>query len=165
MPDNLVDRYDQLVAEHLSPAQKLAAGLRALPGENEAFASTQAAWRFFVNENMTLPQIFKPVLTHVKEQIGVTCQQYVLVACDWCNLHYKTHKSKKGRVALANSKDLGYETFNGLAVSDTDGKPIGPLWIELRDEEGVHSTHGHGIRQPLSVLDEVIGSMQFTTDL
>lgn len=165
MPANLRERYDQLVAEHLSPGQKLAAGLRALPGEREAFASTQGAWRFFCNENTTLPQIFEPVLTYVTEQIGLACEQYVLVPCDWCNLHYKTHMSKKGRVALANSQDLGYETFNGLALSDNNGQPIGPLWMELRDAQGVHSTHDHFVREPLSVLDEVIGNMRFTTGL
>lgn len=165
MPENLKDRYDQLVAEHLSPAQKLSAGLRALPGENEAFASTQAAWRFFANENTTLQQIFQPVLAHVSEQVSADCEQHVLVACDWCNLHYKNHKSKEGRVALANNQDLGYETFNGLALSDKGGQPIGPLWIELRDALGVHSTHDHFVRQPLSVLDEVIGNMEFVTRL
>jgi hypothetical protein len=39
-------RYLQLVQEHLSPVQAIAAGLRALPGTAQAFASTQAAWRF-----------------------------------------------------------------------------------------------------------------------
>ncbi len=116
MHENLRDRYEKLVAEHLSPAQKLAAGLRALPGENQAFASTQGAWRFFNNEETTLPQVFEPVLTHVRSQIPNACQQFVLVAADWCNFHYKTHTSKKDRVSLSNNSDLGYETFNGLAM-------------------------------------------------
>ena len=165
LPESYIQRYEKLVAEHLSPAQRTAAGLRALPANNKPASSTQAAWRFLNDENSTLKQIFSPILAGVQARIQTDCREYVPIACDWCNLHYKSHHGKQGRVALAHSKDLGYEMFSGLALSDSDGQPIGPLWIELRDEQGVHSTRCHEVRPAISVLDEVVASMQFVAGL
>ena len=157
--------YMHLVAEHLSPAQRTAAGLRALPGENKPTSSTQAAWRFYNDPKLTLQQVFSPLLQDVLGLIPQACSRYLLVACDWSNLHYKGHHSKKHRVALAHSKDLGYEMFSGLALSDRTGQPIGPLWIDLRDEVGVHSTRLHQVSPTVSVLDGIIDNMNFVTQL
>ncbi len=160
-----IDRFEKIVAEHLSPAQRTAAGLRALPAENKPASSTQAAWRFFNDKTSTLKQVFSPILASVRKRIRADCRQYVPIACDWCNLHYKDHHGKKGRVALSRSADLGYEMFSGLALNDIDGHPIGPLWLELRDEQGMHSTRSHEVRPALSALDEVVANMQFAVDL
>ena len=48
-------RYHQLVQEQLHVSQSVAAGLNALPGAASSFASTQAAWRFYNNPDVTLP--------------------------------------------------------------------------------------------------------------
>ncbi|WP_153558856.1 flagellar biosynthesis protein FlhF [Roseimaritima sediminicola] len=136
-----------------------------MPADHTSKASTQAAWRFFNDKASTLKQVFSPILAKVRSQIQSDCQQFVPVACDWCNLHYKDHHGKKGRVALSRIQDLGYEMFSGLALNDVDGQPIGPLWFELRDEQGVHSTRCHEVRRAISVLDEVAASMEFAASL
>lgn len=159
------NRYQRLVAEHLSPAQRTAAGLRALPAQNKPASSTQAAWRFYNDPSITLQQVFSPILAETKTLAQQACHDRVLIACDWCNLHYNDHCGKQGRVPLAHSKDLGYEMFSGLAMSDQDGQPLGPLWLELRDQQGVHSTRHHDVRSAISVLDEVVGSMRFAAGL
>ncbi|MDQ3688302.1 MAG: hypothetical protein M3430_22285 [Acidobacteriota bacterium] len=65
--------YQQLVMEHLSPAQKIAAGLRALPVHGVAFASTQAAWRFYANQRVTRPELMTPVQIPMDLSLGY-CQ-------------------------------------------------------------------------------------------
>ena len=165
LAEGQTDCYQRLVAEHLSPAQRTAAGLRALPSQNTPASSTQAAWRFYNNPSTTLQQVFSPILAETQKLAKQVCQDYVLIACDWCNLHYSGHHGKQGRVPLARSKDLGYEMFSGLAMSDQDGQPIGPLWLELRDEQGVHSTRHHDVRPAIAVVDEVLGNMQFAAGL
>jgi len=54
-------RYRQLVESHLNVVQAVAAGVKAIPGVGKAFAATQAAWRFFRNPNVTLPELVQPL--------------------------------------------------------------------------------------------------------
>jgi len=49
-----------LLVAHLSPAQRLAAGLHPPPSVSKPFAAVQAAWRFYANANVTLPQLASP---------------------------------------------------------------------------------------------------------
>ena len=161
----LEERFKILVSEHLSPAQRLAAGLRALPGAAGSLASTQAAWRFYQNPRASLVDIFEPVLTTVQKDVRENCRRFVLISCDWCNLHYVKHTRKKDRVTLSQSRDLGYELLTGLAISDVTGHPLGPLWFELRAADGVHATHCRQVRPAISVLDELYHNMAYTHDL
>ena len=55
----LNDRYHRLVAEH--------AGLKALPDKVSSFASTQAAWRFYQNESVSLPKLQEPLTAAAHE--------------------------------------------------------------------------------------------------
>ncbi len=81
------------------------------------------------------------------------CERWLLVIGDWSNLHYNGHGSKADRIELSRSNDLGYEMFTGLAVSDRDGSPIAPLCLELRAENGVHTTRHATVHKPASQLD------------
>jgi len=146
-------RYEQLVMEHLSPAQRVAAGLRSLPALAEGFASTQAAWRFYANENASLPRLAQPLIGCARAQAKPSCRRRLLVVVDWCNLHYKQHASKSDRIALANSQDLGYKLLTALAVSDRDGSPLAPLCLELQAADGVHSTRSERPLEASSGLD------------
>lgn len=158
----LQQRFEKLVAEHLSPADRLAAGLRSLPGTGSAMASTQAAWRFYHNASITLRQIFSPVLAATKLAVAESCDEYFLVPVDWCNFRYARHQHKEDRVALSQSRDQGYELLTGLALSDRDGQPLGPVWQELRAADGVHATHSDQVRPAISVLDEIDHNLHFT---
>jgi hypothetical protein len=147
--------------EHLSPADRLAAGLRALPGVAKPFASVQAAWRFYRNRHVTLRQLARPLLIAGREGVAEACQDFVLVVHDWSNLHFNTHASKKDRVSLSRSDDLGYEILSTLLVGDRAGDPLAVIGISLRAADGVRYSWKNGIGPEHSPLDELAPVMTF----
>jgi Transposase DDE domain len=161
----LQNRHLQLIQEHLAPFDRLAAGLRALPRAGSAFASTQAAWRFYHNPRVTLRKLVGPLIEHVRRVVPDACDNYLLVVHDWCLLHYKDHPGKKDRVSLSNSEDFGYELLSSLAVNDKDGAPLGPLCQQLRDAAGVHSTRCDRTLADRSQLDMLIPVMRYLEGL
>ena len=46
----------------MSPAQRLACGIRAVPGVSKTFAATQAAYRFFNNPRVALRTLAEPIV-------------------------------------------------------------------------------------------------------
>jgi hypothetical protein len=147
-------RYHHLIVSQLCSAQRLAAGVHApATGLAKGFATTQAAWRFYSNEDVTLAGLCVPLVEHACSSVKDCCDQWVLVINDWSNLHYNQHESKHDRVALAMNNDLGYELFTALAVSDRDGSPMASLCLELRAGDGLHTTRGQTVQKPNSPLD------------
>jgi len=158
-------RYSQLLVSSLTPAQSVAAGIHGLPGVSSAFAAAQAAWRFYSNERLELSQLAQPLIDYARQQVPSACEQYVLVALDWCNLHYGHHASKRARVELAQTKDLGYELLTALAIGDHAGEPLAPLSLDLRAADGVHSTRVQPGRACVASLDNIAGVMKHATRL
>jgi hypothetical protein len=139
---------------HLTPTQRLAAGLHAPPSVAKPFAATQAAWRFYVNPHVRLPQLARPLLDCAGDALlGGACETYALVVLDWCPLHFNGHHARKDRVTLAHREDRGYDLLSALLLSDREGLPIAPLGLELRAADGVHSTRCDRVLEPLSRLD------------
>src|SRR5690242_4167704 len=93
----------------VSRVDAVAAGVRALPGLGESLAVTQAAWRFYGNPRVSLPQLAAPLIRCAKDRIGDCCEKFVLVALDWSGLHFGHHSNKPDRVELFRHDDLGYE--------------------------------------------------------
>jgi hypothetical protein len=139
----------------LSSAQRLSAGVHALPTLAKGFATTQAAYRFFANPRIDLPMLGSPLVEHARQSVPQCCDDWLLVVGDWSNLHYNGHGSKTDRVELSCRRDLGYEMFTALAVSDRDGSPLAPLCLELRARQGLYTTRSQGIVEPASQLDGV----------
>ena len=83
---------------HLSPAHRAAAGLHADPSLSNSFSATQGAWRFYGNENVTLPRVAAPLRECARLDIPGACDEWMLIALDWCNLHYAGHHGKADRV-------------------------------------------------------------------
>ena len=54
----LQKRYLIMVQSHLRSAPELAAGVASLPSTSEAFAATQATWRFLNNERVGMPELW-----------------------------------------------------------------------------------------------------------
>jgi hypothetical protein len=146
-------RYHQLIVSQLSSAQRLAAGVHAPPTLADAFATTQAAWRFYGNERVELPDLCSPLIEHTRQTVPTCCDHFVLTVLDWSNLHYNAHASKEDRVELTRPNDLGYEMLTALALSDRDGGPIAPLCLELRAKDGLHTTRSAKVCKPESQLD------------
>jgi hypothetical protein len=158
-------RYEKLVQEHLAVMESVAAGLRALPGATDAFASTQAAWRFYANDQVSLVQLAQPLLEQARIAVAQDCDQYALVIHDWSQIHYKDHESKKDRVALSQTSDQGYELQSALVVSDRAGDPVAPVFHGLRASDGVHSSQSGQVEPPLSQLDGLAPVMAFVEGL
>jgi len=158
-------RYQTLVHEHLSTVPAVAAGLRALPGVAQAFASTQAAWRFFANDRVSLPQLAQPLLAQARAAVADACRAFALVIHDWSFLHYNGHAAKQGRILLSQTTDLGYTLQSALLVGDGDGRPLAPVFQGLQDAAGVHSSQSGCVEPPLSQLDALAPVMAFVEQL
>ena len=150
---------------HLRAAGHLTAGLAALPGLAQPFASTQAAWRFYKNPRVSLQDLSGPLLEAARAAVPLECLDYALVIHDWSWLHYSNHPSKHDRVPLAYAKDLGYELQTALLVSDQDGQPIAPLCHDLLAAQGVYSTRRQRVLPPPTKLDRLAPVLRFVHEL
>ena len=151
----LQKRYQQLVQEHLQIGQSVAAGLNALPGTATSFASTQAAWRFYRNENVSLPALAQPLIAQGRAALAAAGAQYALVLHDWSHLNYDRHTRKADRCGLARERRQGYELQSALLVSDRDGAPLAPLYQNLQSAAGLHTTRGPEVLPVATHLDEL----------
>lgn len=158
-------RFQQLVREHMGASHTTAAGPRILPSDSDAFAATQAAWRFYKNRRLSLPALAEPLLTCAKKAVRTACQRYVLVAHDWSNLDYRTHTSKKDRIVLGQAEEIGYELRSALMVSDRSGRPLAPLCQDLRAASGVYSSRHAEVQASGSCLDELAPVLAYVDGL
>jgi len=124
-----------------------------LPRATAAFASTQAAWRFYKNPRVRLERLAQPLIDRARQAVPEACGDYALIVHDWSLLHYNDHPSKTDRVELSNSQDLGYELLTSLAVSDRTGAPLAPVCQQLRAQAGVYSTRSARLLPDRSQLD------------
>lgn len=144
----------------------MASGPQAVPGVNQAFATTQAAYRFFHNPRISLRALAAPLLAFSRQEAARVCQRYVLVAHDWTPLSYIKHTGKKDRVMFSQCrKPEGYEVQSALALSDHDGSPLAPLVVSLRAVDGVHCSRSSQVREALSPLDELDPAMTYIEHL
>ena len=138
---------------HLRTAPALAHGLSTLPETVQPFAATQAAWRFYANPRLTLPQLAQPLIETARRALAAEGGDWALVVHDWSLLHYGRHRGKPDRVALAHRRDLGYELLTSLALDGRSGHPLAPVAQELRTQEGLYSTRAGQRLQACSQLD------------
>jgi len=145
-----------LVQSHARASTGLASGVQAVSQATSAFACTQAAYRFFHNPRITLPDLATPLLAHARTRVPQVCDNYLLVAHDWSQLMYPKHTGKKLRLSLSSKHaPEGYEALTALAISDRDGLPLAPLAVDLRAADGVHSSRSGRLVAPQSPLDEL----------
>src|SRR5262245_8802777 len=98
-------RYNKLVLEHINVNSEIAAGPRTLPGTGKAFASTQAAWRYFENPKVTLKALADPLLLQARDFVANECRNYALAVHDWSDLSYeKQRQRKKGLIELGHQR-------------------------------------------------------------
>jgi hypothetical protein len=167
LPDTdsrLGHRFGRLVQEHMGHGHNTGAGPRTLPSDASAFASTQAAWRFYNNEDLSLPIVAQPLRACARQAAAESCQRYALVVHDWSNLDYRSHSSKKDRIVLGNADEIGYELRTALLMSD-GGKPLAPLCQDLRAADGVHSSRQQQVQPSASCLDELEPVLSFVAAL
>ncbi len=154
-------RYERLVNEHLHTSENQAAGSRALPSVNEAFASTQAAWRFYANPNVKLTGLVEPLVEQARREMPLVCRRYGLAIHDWSDLRYGTHTSKNDRKKIGS--DLGYKLATTLLLSDQSGAPIAPISLGLWANDGWHTTldeERHRDWSPLGLVSQTMRASQ-----
>ena len=131
----------RLVLEHINSSERLSAGLKALPDKISSFASTQAAWRFFGNDSVSLSVLQEPLTAAAHEGIVSHCNQYALCVHDWSHLNYK-HLNKTDTYAITHETDVGYDLQTSLIVSDQNGQPLAPVAQRLVSADGSYATYG-----------------------
>jgi hypothetical protein len=151
----LQDRYQLLVQEHTGQAHPTAAGPRCLPTAAQAKAHAQAAWRFFHNRRLGLPQLMQPLLDLARSEAPAACRDYALVVHDWSGLNYSGHTDKRDRVVLGKDAGLGYELYTALLVGDHKGQPVAPLRVRLRAQAGAYDSAYQRVRPPGVHLDSL----------
>lgn len=155
-----------LVQQHIKSSQGVMAGVGSLLDDCQSFAYTQAAWRFFKNEQVTLPILSEPLREAALSGIS-HCDAYGLVVHDWSRLNYRKHKSKQDKRQLSHEKDVGYELQSSLLLSDKTGLPIAPIAQNLVAAEHVYSSFD-GTKAVLATdnhLDELTSRMSQIEDL
>ena len=169
-------RYAQLVNEHLRCAPDLAAGpsrlprvvpgpdraddTTALPRLTTAFASTQAAWRFYANEAVGLPALAAPLCEAGRRALACSGADFALLVHDWSILNYHRHAGKTDQILFSQGSDRGYELACVLLVDAGTGDPLAPVELRLRTAESVHSTRQPAPRRGANHLDEVWPAMR-----
>lgn len=135
----------------------LSSGLRPLPNEISSFASTQAAWRFYKNDNVTLQKLQEPLLQAAHENIVTHCTDYALTIHDWSRLNYRKHLSKLDKYQITHETDVGYDLQSSLIISDKTGLPIAPVAQRLVTANGSYATYQNNElnENVASHLDEV----------
>lgn len=153
-------RYGQLVHEHLDASSAAAHGLKALPGTADAFASTQAAWRFFANPRVTLPALVAPLRAAGCAGAAASASSYVLLVHDWSKLDYRGHRSKTDQTRLSHAEDIGYELTTALLVDAATGAPLAPMELSLLCAAGRWTTATTDVLPPQHHLEQIRPVMQ-----
>lgn len=159
MEPRLRHRSAVLVRQHVHAAGKLTPGPSAPAETCSAFAATQAAWRFWHNEAVTLPRLAEP-LQRVARQWRQQSSGWAVVVHDWSVLSYPTHRGKADRVRLGPEHSLGYDLGTVLLVDGDSGAPVAPLAMSLRAAQGVCSTRAPAPAADAPHLDAVLPAMQ-----
>jgi Transposase DDE domain len=138
---------------------KLAAGAASLPSASSAFAATQAAWRFFGNERVTLAALAEPLRAAGCDRLATAEAPFALLVHDWSKLSFSFAQSKRDLAQLTHATDVGYELTTALLVRGDDGSPLAPMEVHLKTADGVLSTR-HRAPKDLPHLDQVLPTMK-----
>lgn len=141
--------------QHANCVPSLAAGMKALPSGDKAFADTQALWRFVNNPRVKPEALAGPVLALSQQGVEQGCDAYALAVHDWSRLNYCTHHSKRDRLRMTHANDVGYELQSTVLVADRDGSPIAAPTQNLRTAQGLLSSRWEGVREVTPHLDEL----------
>lgn len=155
----LKKRYQKLVLEHLNTNDEIAAGIRALPGQGKAFASTQGAWRFYANPRVSLSKLGAPLIEEARGLVASECSAYALLVHDWSNLSYQTQAQRKPDLIELGHQNYGYELQNSLLVSDRTGMPLTSLDFKLTAADGVYTMRSDKPQPRQAPLDEISQTM------
>jgi hypothetical protein len=154
-----------LVQQHARAAATLNAGPAAPLDQASAFAATQAAWRFWHNDRLTLPLLVEPLQQVVRHWRTGNPSAWALLIHDWSALSYPTHSGKKDRKGHGSVFSKGYDLGTALVVDGSCGDPVAPIEIELRTAQAVYTTRVTLPAAEDSRLDNILPAMQASAAL
>lgn len=154
MEKRLKNRYEKLVRSHMNSSNELASGIKSQLKNDVAFSQTQAAWRFFNNEDVTLVDLSAPLLEAGHKLSMEEPGEYILVAHDWSHLSYGTHKSKKDTYNTIR-RNVGYELQTSLLLSANHGGPLAVVAMSLKDKNKLYRSYSDSTQRDTSHLEEL----------
>jgi hypothetical protein len=154
MEKRLKNRYEKLVRSHMNSSNELASGIKTQLKNDIAFSQTQAAWRFFNNEDVTLVDVSAPLIEAGHRLSAEETGEYVLVAHDWSHLSYGAHKSKKDTYNTIR-RNIGYELQTSLLLSANHGGPLAVVAMSLKDKNKLYRSYSDDIQRETSHLEEL----------
>jgi len=154
MEPRLEKRYEKLVRSHMQAGHQLAAGVKSILSEDSAFNQTQAAWRFFNNNQCTLEELSQPLIKAAHELSEQESDEYLLVPHDWSHLSYNSHKNSKKDIYNTFKKCRGYDLQSSLMISDRHGGPLALVAMNLKTKTQTFSTYETGL-EGLTHLEEL----------
>lgn len=106
-------------------------------GSPEPWAQTMGSFRFFNNEQVTLPALYQPCHAALSDLVPKRTRCYV--AHDISVVDYSGHTAKHDLIPVGDGRGLGYELYSAL-VLDSQGRPLGPIVQEVRTSKGCLSS-------------------------
>ncbi len=161
----LSKRYQTLVMEHMTVNSTNAPGAKSLEHHTQSWASTQASWRFYHNDNVTFPMLSGPTIGLARAGVKETQSRYVLMAHDWCHINFSKHKSKLDKTQMSHDLDVGYELQASLLVDADTGEAIAPAGLSLLTEKGIYQCRSQDIQPKQSHLDSLFDIIQWQEQL
>ena len=157
LESRLQKRYFILVQSHMRSAPELAAGVASLPATSQAFAATQATWRFLNNERIGMPDLVEPLREVGRSRVRELKSRFALLVHDWCKVSFTY--GKRDLTQLTHATDIGYELTTALMVSADNGSPLAPMEMHLKTADGVISTRDPTPKD-LPHLDQILPTME-----
>lgn len=154
MEKRLKTRYRKLVRSHMNSSNALTSGVKTELKNDITFNQTQAAWRFFNNENVTLIDLSTPILQAGHELCAEELGEFALIAHDWSHLSYSTHKSKEDTYNTIK-RNIGYELHTSLLLSANHGGPLAVVAMSLKDKTNQHRSYSDNTSREKSHLEEL----------
>lgn len=154
MEKRLKNRYDKLVRSHMNSNNDLASGVKTQLANDIAFNQTQAAWRFFNNESVTLKDLSAPILQAGHALCAEELGEHALIVHDWSHLSYGTHQSKEDRYNTIR-RNVGYELQTSLLLSANHGGPLAVVAMSLKDKNKLHRSYSDSTNREISHLEEL----------
>lgn len=161
--ERLGKRWLILVRAQMKVSSPLAAGVGVLPSSTQALAATQAAWRFYNNERVTLAELVEPLREYARERVAESAAAFVLVAHDWSKLSFPGHEFRRDMAELSNASDVGYEVTAALAISGENGAPLAPVELHLKTKHGLLSTR-EPAPAPVGHREQVLPTLDASRD-
>ncbi len=149
----------------MDSASRTASGPRSLPDFGKSTTASQATWRFFANERVTLEKLIDPLRQLGRDGCAGSASPFVLLAHDWCKLGFGNQtRRKQDLVQLTHKTDIGYDLTTSLLIEAETGVTLAPMQIHLKTAETVYSTGTHQPAWDDHHLDQLEPTMDEVAD-